>query len=68
MTGTGEKYAMFGQENQRSAMRSCSSGVHTLTSTINASTPASAIRARVRAQFCNRPSVFMTSQVAPCSR
>src|SRR6185503_8153642 len=31
MIGTGERYATFGQENQRAAMSACASGVHTLT-------------------------------------
>jgi hypothetical protein len=56
---------MFGQENQRRAMCSCRSGVHTLTITMKATTPKSAIRAMRCAHARSSPSVFMTSHVAP---
>ena len=38
-SGTGAKYRKFGNENQRAAIRSLASGVHTLTISTNARIP-----------------------------
>ena len=58
---------MFGIENQRCAMRSNASGVHRLTTPMNASTPSSSDFAWRARAFATAPSVFITSQVAPSS-
>ena len=39
MIGTGERSAIFGQENQRAAMPGCRNGVHRLTAPMAMTTP-----------------------------
>lgn len=66
-SGTGENHAIPGHADQRCAICSLASGVHTLISAMNASTPGRQARPTRRDQRCSAPSVFMTSQVAPGS-
>ena len=66
-SGTGHSQRIFGSENQRAAMRSNASGVHRLTTAMNANTPSSSHLAWLRARAATTPSVFITSQVAPSS-
>jgi len=66
-TGTGQRIAMFGSENQRCPMLGIISGVHRLTTAMNTSTPSSNNFACRRARSATSPSVFMISQVAPSS-
>ena len=65
MIGTGASKAMFGQLNQRLAIRGSINGVHKLTMRIPSTTPTRQRRPQRRAQSCSAPSVLMISQPAP---
>ena len=63
--GTGARYAMFGQLNQRAAMRACISGVQMLTMPTNTRTASNSRRASMKQRSWSGPMVFMRSHVAP---
>ena len=54
-----------GNENQRAATRGSASGVHRLTTIIDASTAINNVLACARARSATGPSVFIASHVAP---
>ncbi|KAG1435988.1 hypothetical protein G6F55_014272 [Rhizopus delemar] len=66
-TGTGQNQIMWGRLNQRCAICGGASGGQRLSTAMTASSASGSGRAMSHMWRCNRPSVFMISQVQPSS-